>query len=173
MELIKNLGVGVAKINVETPYLTTEVKTILAIIGGVLGALTGGMDGLLYGLIVLMVVDYFSGVILAIVNQKMSSRIGAKGIAKKCYILMFVVVGNIVDTRIFGQGSICRAAVISFYSVNELSSIIENAGNLGLPVPKKLMDILVQIKQENRSSDLLNEEVKVSEDIKENYSKSK
>ncbi len=83
MEFVKNLGVGVAKFNVETPYLTPEIKMVLAFIGGVLGALTGGIDGLLYGLIVLMVSDYASGVLLAIVNHKMSSRIGAKGIAKK------------------------------------------------------------------------------------------
>ncbi len=169
LEIIKNLCVGVTKINVETPYLTPEFKTVLAVIGGVLGALAGGMDGLLYGLIILMVVDYFSGVLLAIVNHKMSSRIGAKGIAKKCYILMFVVVGNIVDVRIFGNGSVCRTAVISFYFVNELSSIIENAGNLGLPVPQKLMDVLVQIRRENQDGNCVKKSEVDDEDIKESY----
>ncbi len=176
MEFIKSLGVGVTRLNVETPYLTPEFKTIFAIIGGVLGALVGGMDGLLYGLIVLMVIDYISGVLLAIVNHEMSSRIGAKGIAKKCYILMFVVVGNIVDVRIFGSGSVCRTAVISFYFVNELSSIIENAGNLGLPVPKRLMDILVQIKKENGSAEVNDVDLKeavLDEDCEEKYGQSK
>ncbi len=170
MDFIKSIGsltkvtaiefINIVKINAETPYLTPEIKTILLIIGGFIGALMGGMDSLLYALIVMMCVDYISGVILAIVNHKMSSKIGSRGIAKKGYILLFVIIGNIIDVRLIGQGSTCRTAVIFFYTVNEILSITENAGNLGLPIPKKLMDILVQIKKENQSDENNSEDYK-------------
>lgn len=160
---LKYIATSLAKINVETPYLTNEGKSILMVIGGVAGTLTGGLDGMLYAFIVLMCIDYFTGVMLAIVTKDVKSQVGAKGIAKKCYMLIMVVVGNVVDVYSLGQGSLCRSAVITFYTANELFSIAENAGNLGLPVPKKLMDILAQIKAENKSVDKKEEDNTESE----------
>ena len=71
----------------------------------------------------------------------------AKGrIAKKVMIFLLVGIGNIIDIEILKTGAVLRTAVIFFYISNEGISIIENAVRLDLPVPKKLINVLEQIK---------------------------
>lgn len=70
---------------------------------------------------------------------------GFKGIFKKVLIFALVGVGHILDTRVIGAGSVMRTAVIFFYLSNEGISLLENAGHLGLPIPKKLKSILEQL----------------------------
>ena len=122
------------------------IQVIFAAIGGWLGWFLGGCDGLIYALIAFVVIDYITGVMCAVVDKQLSSEVGFRGIFKKVLIFMLVGVGSIVDKRLIGDGSVLRTAVIFFYISNEGISIIENAGNLGLPVPQKLKDILAQLK---------------------------
>ena len=109
----------------------------------------GRVDGMLIALIALMAFDYVTGVIRAGVNHDLCSSVGFKGIARKVLILALVAVGNLVDVHILGQGSLCRSLVIGFYVANEALSIIENAIGLGLPVPKKLITIIRDLKDKN------------------------
>jgi toxin secretion/phage lysis holin len=81
----------------------------------------------------------------AVVDKKLSSEVGFKGICKKVLIFMLVGIANILDIHVIGTGSVLRTAVIFFYLSNEGISLLENAGYLGLPIPKKLMDILEQL----------------------------
>lgn len=76
-----------------------------------------------------------------------------KGIAKKVMILVLVAVGHILDVYVLGGGVVCRSAVIGFYIANEGISILENAGNLGIPLPKKLVAVLQQLKKDNDKED--------------------
>lgn len=130
-----------------------QVKYIATILGGIFGGVLGGYDGFTYALTVLMIIDYVSGVLVAVNKNQLSSDIGRKGITKKVFILLMVVVGNIVDLYIIQQGNVVRTAVIFFYMTNECVSITENAGNLGLPIPKKLTQILQQIKSEDEDKE--------------------
>ncbi len=130
-----------------------NLKLIGSIVGGFIGGIMGGLDGFLYSLIVLMVVDYISGLLVAFNKKTLSSEIGAKGITKKVHMLLLVLVGNIIDTNIIGNGSTVRTAVIFFYIVNECISITENSANLGLPIPKKLLKILEQLEDEEEQRD--------------------
>ena len=100
---------------------------------------------MLIALIVLMALDYVSGVMCAVEDKKLSSAIGFKGICKKVLILMLVGVANILDVNVVGSGAILRGAVICFYLSNEGLSLLENAAYLGLPVPAKLKAILSQL----------------------------
>jgi toxin secretion/phage lysis holin len=75
----------------------------------------------------------------------LSSQVGGKGIAKKVLIFALVGLANIIDLKIIGDGSAIRTAVIFFYLSNEGISILENSAEFGLPVPKKLKDILAQL----------------------------
>lgn len=109
----------------------------------------GQLDGVLIALIALMAFDYVTGVIRAAVNHDLCSSVGFKGIARKVLILALVAVGNLVDVHIIGDGSLCRSLVIGFYIANEALSIIENAIGLGLPVPKKLITIIRDLKDKN------------------------
>lgn len=110
------------------------------------GFVWGEINGLLLALIAFMVLDYITGLSVAVVKKELSSAVGFKGIFKKVIILILVGVGNILDVHVLGEGSVCRSAVIGFYLANEGISILENAGKLGLPLPKKLLEILKQLK---------------------------
>lgn len=122
------------------------IQLVFTAIGGWLGWFIGGLDGFIYALIAFVVIDYMTGLMAAAVERKLSSEVGFRGIFKKILIFMLVGIGSILDRQIIGDGSVLRTAVIFFYISNEGISIIENAGRIGLPVPKKLMDILEQLK---------------------------
>lgn len=81
----------------------------------------------------------------AIVDKKLSSEIGFRGIFKKVLIFVLVGIGHMIDTNLIGEGSVLRTAIIFFYCSNEGISMLENAGRLGLPIPEQLKDILVQL----------------------------
>ena len=70
-------------------------------------------------------------------------------------VLIFALVGggHILDTRVIGAGSVLRTAVIFFYLSNEGISLLENAAHLGLPVPKKLKDVLEQLHKRSEKED--------------------
>ncbi|MGN0682975.1 MAG: holin family protein [Oscillospiraceae bacterium] len=121
------------------------VQVVFTAIGGWLGWFLGGCDGLLYALIAFVVIDYITGIMCAVADKKLSSAVGFKGICKKVLIFALVGLGHILDTRVIGAGSVLRTAVIFFYLSNEGVSLVENAAHLGLPVPKKIKDVLEQL----------------------------
>jgi len=123
----------------------TWIQLMLAAIGGWLGWFLGGADGFLYALIVFVAIDYITGVMCAIVDHKLSSAVGFKGIFKKVLIFIMVGVGNIIDVQVLGQAGVLRTAVIFFYLSNEGVSMLENARHLGLPIPAKLKEVLEQL----------------------------
>ncbi len=129
--------------------LMNAVQFTIAAIGGYVGYFLGGCDGFLYALLAFITLDYITGVMLAIVERKLSSEIGFKGIFKKVLILVMVAVGYILDSKIIGNGSAIRTAVIFFYISNEGISILENSSKLGLPIPEKLKQILNQVGDED------------------------
>ena len=130
-----------------------KIQIAITAIGGWLGYFLGGMDGLMIALIVLMTLDYISGVICAIIDKKLSSAVGFKGVCKKVFILMLVGVAHIIDLHVVGTGSALRGAVICFYMSNEGLSLLENAAHIGLPIPDKLRDILAQLHDKERTTD--------------------
>lgn len=121
------------------------MQFVIAAIGGWLGYFLGGCDGLLYALLAFVVIDYITGVMCAIVDKKLSSEVGFRGICKKVLIFLMVGIANILDVHVIGTGSVLRTAAIFFYISNEGVSLLENASHLGLPVPKKVKDVLEQL----------------------------
>ena len=113
--------------------------------GGWLGYFLGGCDGLLYALIAFVVIDYITGVMCAIIDRKLSSAVGFKGIFRKVLIFLLVGIANIIDVQVIGTGAVLRTAVIFFYISNEGVSLLENAGHLGLPIPDKIKTVLEQL----------------------------
>ena len=128
-------------------YLQTGIFTL----GALLGEFLGGKDGLLYALLVLIILDYITGVLNAIDQRELSSAVGYKGIARKVLIFVLVGTANVVDVYILGKAGVLRAAVIFFYISNEGISILENASHLGLPVPQKLQNVLRQLHQKEEN----------------------
>ena len=129
-----------------------KVQIAITALGGWLGYFLGGMDGLMIALIVMMTLDYISGVMCSIIDKKLSSAVGFKGICKKVFILMLVGVAHIIDLHVVGTGSALRGAVICFYMSNEGLSLLENAAHIGLPIPDKLRDILTQLHDKERDT---------------------
>lgn len=125
------------------------IDSIAGAVGAVLGFMYGEVTGLFWALIAFMALDYITGVVVAIIEKRLSSDVGFRGLAKKFLILVFVAVGHIADTYILGGTPAAMSAVMLFYMANEGISIIENAAALGLPVPKKLKDIMAQLKKES------------------------
>ena len=131
-----------------------KIQTAITLLGGWLGYFVGGWDGMLIALVVLMALDYITGVMCAIADHRLSSAVGFRGICRKVFMLMLVGVANIVDVHVVGSGSALRAAVICFYLSNEGVSILENAAHIGLPVPEKLRIVLEQLhSREEKSKD--------------------
>ncbi len=122
------------------------LQSLSAAVCGVCGFLWGIPDSLLYALIAFMVLDYLTGIASAWLRCELSSGVGFVGIAKKVYIMALVAVGHILDVHVLGGGSVCRSAVMGFYIANEGLSILENAGSIGLPLPKMLAKALAQLK---------------------------
>ena len=125
------------------------VQFFITILGGVFGWLLGGVDGLAYALVLFVAVDYITGVMAGIVEKKISSEVGFKGIFRKVVIFILVSIAHIIDSKILGNGSAIRTAVIFFYISNEGISILENAARIGLPIPEKLMEVLHQLNRED------------------------
>lgn len=119
-----------------------------AVLGGFVGWFLGGFDDLLYALLAFVIADYVTGVLCAVNERKLSSELGFRGINRKILIFILVGIANIVDLHILKHGTPLRTATICFYISNEGISLLENAGRLGLPFPKKLKDILEQLRND-------------------------
>lgn len=124
------------------------IQIMVSVIGAYIGRILGGIDGFLYALIIIVIIDYITGIMMAIVEKKLSSEIGFKGIARKVLIFLLVGVANIIDSKLLANGSAIRTAVIFFYISNEGISILENSARMGLPVPTKFRDVLAQLNKE-------------------------
>lgn len=126
-------------------HIWAIIQTAIAAAGGVIGYFLGDLDGMLTALLIFIVLDYITGVMCGIIEKKLSSEIGFKGIFKKFCILLIVGMANIIDVHMIGTGSTIRGIVLCFYISNEGISVLENASRIGLPIPEKLKTILKQL----------------------------
>ena len=118
---------------------------VVAVAGSLITYLFGGWTALIQILVAFVVIDYVTGVLAAGVNGKIDSSVGMRGVAKKVFIFVFVACGHLVDGAM-GTADIVRDAAIYFYIANELISILENAGEIGLPVPDILKNSIDRLK---------------------------
>lgn len=135
-----------------------KICATIGALGGAIAALLGGWSTSLATLVVFMIIDYISGIIVAGVFHKskktetgsLKSVAGAKGLCKKGMILLCVLIAYRLDLAT-GVNYIREAVIIGFMA-NELISIAENAGLMGVPMPAaitKAIDVL----QEKSSKD--------------------
>ena len=108
--------------------------------------LIGGFDIAIQSLLIVMVVDYLTGITSAIYNKELSSKIGFKGILKKFSYLCIVALSVVID-NLTGQSGLIRTLVIYFFVANDGLSIIENMAEMGVKLPQKLIDSLEQIRK--------------------------
>ena len=89
-------------------------------------------------LILLVCLDYITGICVAVRERKLSSKIGSKGLATKVTIFAMVWLSVVVDQLLIGAELALSRITILFYCSNEMISICENAAKMGLPLPQKL-----------------------------------
>ena len=130
----------------------SAISGVICAVMGAAASVFGGWSAALTTLLVFMLVDYTSGLIVAGVfhvspkseNGALESRAGWKGLIRKCMTLLAVLIGARLDI-LLGTAYIKDALVIAF-CVNELLSIIENWGLMGLPMPKIMTEAVELLK---------------------------
>ena len=123
-----------------------QVKGSIAIIGTIFTWLFGAWDMALIVLISFMILDYITGLIKGWNNKSLSSHIASKGIARKSLIFIVLIVAVLLD-RLLNTGTwVFRTLVCYFYIANEGISLLENCAELGVPIPDKVKETLVQLK---------------------------
>lgn len=132
-------------------HFATVWKFICSALAGAAVYIWGPADEWLYALIAMIVLDYISGVIAAMINHELSSAVGFRGILKKVLFFILAGVSNIADT-LLGLGGMGQNAVIGFLIANEGLSILENAGRCGLKKPQVLIAMLKQLQQDEGNS---------------------
>lgn len=95
----------------------------------------GELDGLLYALVIFVILDYITGVCVAIQTKKLSSNIGAKGIAKKVAIFLMISVAHVADQYLVESTDVLRSVTTLFYLSNEGISILKMSARLVFPCP--------------------------------------
>ena len=111
----------------------------------------GGWDTALQTLVLVMALDYITGVCKAIKQKKLNSKTGLLGFLKKFGYLVIVALAVVID-HISGETGVIRTVVIYFFVANDGLSILENWGAIGLPLPKKMFEFLEQLKADNDPS---------------------
>ena len=136
-------------------------KWLLTAYGGVLTFLFGAWSTMLDILIALMIIDYVSGMAAAAIHGELKSRVGLMGIARKVFVLVMVAVSHLVDLLLnennIEMGFLVMSLVISAYCVNELLSITENAGKIGVYVPDPLIKAIAILKNKPEKEELKKE----------------
>lgn len=125
----------------------TAIKAILASIIGGFTALVGGWDKVMEILVILIVMDYLTGVGLALKEKELNSEIGSKGLLKKAAIFVVIILAAQLDRVVDNPVNLFRTAAGLFYIANEGISITENIGKIGVPLPAFIKKALVQLKK--------------------------
>ena len=131
------------------------ICTAVGVVGGFVASLFGGWDAALTTLILFMGIDFISGLVVAgVFHNSTKSDTGAlqsfagwAGLCRKCMTLLFVLIAYRLDLAI-GVTYIRDTVIIGFIA-NELISIIENAGLMGLPLPEVITQAIDILKKKD------------------------
>lgn len=128
-------------------------NSLVAVLATFFTYIFGSWDLALQVLIVFMVLDYLTGVLHAYLIGQLSSEVGFKGLVKKLMILVVLIIGVMLD-RMLGNGTwVFRTLVCYFYIANEGISLLENVGNIGIPIPNKIRNALEQLNKDEIESE--------------------
>jgi toxin secretion/phage lysis holin len=133
-------------------------KWLLTVFGGIITFLFGAWSQALNILIALMIFDYLTGMAAGAINGELKSRVGLLGIARKVFIFVMIAVGHLVDLLLIESkieiGYAVMSLVIIAYCINEVLSIIENAGKMGIYVPDPLLKAIAILKNRPEKEEL-------------------
>lgn len=135
--------------------MKNAICTAAGVVGGFIASMFGGWTASLTTLLIFMAADYVTGLVVAGVFHNspktetgaLESRAGLKGLIRKATVLLFVLIGYRLDLAM-GVTYVKDAVCIAFI-VNELLSIVENAGLMGLPIPSVITNAIDILKQKS------------------------
>ena len=128
--------------------ILNKIEIGIAAIGGMLSAVYGSTVGIIYALLIMMCIDYTSGVIKGVYNKELASNVGARGLFKKGCILLVLAMATVLDEAALNGTGMLASATAIFYICNEAISITENVAEIGVPIPQKIIDVLAQLRKE-------------------------
>ncbi len=132
----------------------TIFNSVIAAVGAVFTFALGSWDKELIILVSFMAIDYLTGILHGIIQGKLDSQIGFKGILRKGTIILVLIVAALLD-RLLNEGTwVFRTLVCYFYIANEGISILENVGKCGVPLPEKLINTLEQLKKKGENENV-------------------
>ncbi len=138
------------------------ICTMVGAVGSVISGMFGRCDEAIKTLLIFMAIDYISGLLVAGVfktsnktkSGTLQSAAGWRGLCKKGMTLLFVLIANRLDLIL--QTSYIRNSVVIAFMANELISIVENAGLMGVPIPRVMIrsiDVLKNREEEKEYED--------------------
>ena len=123
----------------------------LSVVGTWFMYLIGGWQLLLTILVVFMFIDIATGIIKALIQKKLNSKIGYKGFLKKATIMLVIILANWLDILTTSDVPVFKTLAIYFYIGMEGLSILENLNEIGVPIPKAISKYINQIAKEEKS----------------------
>lgn len=127
-------------------YKMEKEKTVISLVSTIILFLFDEIDLPLKVMLVFIVMDYITGMIKAYKLKKLSSKTGLYGLIKK-FVMLLVVSFTVMLDRLTGANGLIRNLAVMYYIANEGLSILENASVIGVPIPEKLKDALLQLKE--------------------------
>jgi len=129
------------------------LNTISAVVGAGITYLFGGWDAVLRVLALFMTIDYITGIMKGINDNRLSSEIGSKGLVRKATIFIVIILAHQIDSIVINKPPLFKTMACYFYISNEGLSIIENLAVLQVPLPSFIINALKKIKEENDKRD--------------------
>ncbi len=142
--------------------LKVKICTVIGAVGGAIATAMGGWNAALQALVIFMGIDYATGLMVAGIFHAspktsgggLESQAGFKGLCRKFMMLLIVLAANQIDVLV-GVHYV-RDAVIIAFCTNELISILENAGLMGLPIPKAMKNAIEILKKKEQQEGVHN-----------------
>ena len=129
-------------------------EALFALAGAFISFFIGGLDGLMKLLVILVISDFITGVLKGLVLKKYSSDTGFHGISKKVCMFIFIGMANVIDNEMLGHSEVLRDAVVLFYLANEGLSVVENAIEMGAPVPDGMKERFLSWRNKTQNEQL-------------------
>ena len=126
---------------------STTIKTVTAIVAGALSTLIGGWDMILEILLIVMTLDYITGVVSAFKQKTVSSNKGYMGLVKKGCIFVIIILAAQMDRMTGNDNHIFRNCTALFFVANDALSVLENVGELGIELPAFLRSALIKLRE--------------------------
>ena len=119
--------------------------SVLDIMSKIVSFIGNCENGLYMPLTVFILIDYITGVCLAIKRKRLSSKIGFNGIVRKILMYVVAVLGRVIDRFILSSTTPVESMILLFYISNEGISILENLTKLDVPFPARIKQVFIEI----------------------------